>query len=312
MALADALGNMPGLTPEQQKYIKNQQMLGLAAAMLQSSAPSTDPRSGSMAYAMGSGLQGMQSAGQTGLSNILAQEKLNMKKSPNLGGNNLSDTQLYSILTHSPNLDDRKKASAMLKYRRAQAPEVSGVTLAKRRAETQTAQALETQKGLGEVAGKGLITPIQKKQEAQQKVSDVLDTLRGHYKKLDNQGAIVNVEKGVTSNVIARIKASGAGQLTGKAVGTEEQSIRNKINQIRPLLINHIRQASEMGARGLDSEKELEFYLQAATDPSLDIQMNLAALKVLENAYGMKKEKTIETPKQKKRLTFNPIKGIFE
>jgi hypothetical protein len=42
-----------------------------------------------------------------------------------------------------------------------------------------------------------------------------------------------------------------------------------------------------MGARGLDSNKELEFYIQAATDPARDIQANRAALQVLENAYGL-------------------------
>ena len=54
-----------------------------------------------------------------------------------------------------------------------------------------------------------------------------------------------------------------------------------------PLLINEIRQASKMGARGLDSVKELEFYLQAATDEKQDLQSNLDAIKILDMAYGL-------------------------
>jgi hypothetical protein len=51
-------------------------------------------------------------------------------------------------------------------------------------------------------------------------------------------------------------------------------------------MLNEIRQASEMGARGLDSEKELEFYLAATTDEKTELHSNLAAAIVLDEAYG--------------------------
>ena len=41
-----------------------------------------------------------------------------------------------------------------------------------------------------------------------------------------------------------------------------------------------------MGARGLDSEKELEFYMRTATSLDTDTQSNLAAIAILDNAYG--------------------------
>ena len=126
-----------------------------------------------------------------------------------------------------------------------------------------------------------------KRDEGQRRVSSSLEALSGYYDELSKAGAAIDTEKGGTSNVYARVRASGAGQLVGGALGTEAQSIRNQINQVRPLLLNDIRQATAMGARGLDSNKELEFYLQAATDPARDIQANKAALQVLENAYGL-------------------------
>ncbi|HUV26991.1 MAG TPA: hypothetical protein VMW34_06460 [Anaerolineales bacterium] len=106
------------------------------------------------------------------------------------------------------------------------------------------------------------------------------------YDDLNDMGAIVNEKNPSLKNVWNRASASDLGQSIGKSFGTRVQSKRNQINQKRPLLINYIRQASEMGARGLDSEKELEFYLQAATDPGLDYKSNINALQVLDEAYG--------------------------
>jgi len=126
-----------------------------------------------------------------------------------------------------------------------------------------------------------------KTDEAKRRVSANLGALDEYYDDLSKLGASVDVKKGGLSNISARIRASGVGQVLGGAIGSEEQSYRNKINQMRPLLLQEIRQASQMGARGLDSNKELEFYLQAATDPARDIQSNKAAIAVLEKAYGL-------------------------
>jgi hypothetical protein len=126
-----------------------------------------------------------------------------------------------------------------------------------------------------------------KTDEAKQRVSVNLKALGDYYEELTKLGASIDTTKSGAKNVSARVRASGVGQLLGGALGTEEQSYRNKINQMRPLLLQEIRQATAMGARGLDSNKELEFYIQAATDPARDIQSNRAALQVLENAYGL-------------------------
>lgn len=129
------------------------------------------------------------------------------------------------------------------------------------------------------------------KEGAQKRVSGNLETLKDLYQQLSEKGGMVDAEKkgifGAISNASARTRASAVGQLGGEFFGTEEQSIRNQIKQIKPLLIQDIRQASKMGARGLDSEKELQFYLQAATDEKRDIQANLKALDVLDKAYGL-------------------------
>lgn len=125
------------------------------------------------------------------------------------------------------------------------------------------------------------------KEEAQNRVTSTLGTLSNYYDTLSSQGAAIEAGGSTLDNIMNAAASSGAGQMVGRAMGTESQSVRNQINQIQPLLIQEIRQATQMGSRGLDSNRELQFYLQAATDPSRDIQSNKAAIAVLDRAYGL-------------------------
>ena len=127
----------------------------------------------------------------------------------------------------------------------------------------------------------------EQKQEARQRVTTVLNNFRDVYDQLETSGAMVSTEKGSFGNVLNRLAASGVGQGVAGALGTKTQSLRNQINQMKPLLIQDMRKATEMGVRGMDSEKELEFYMQAVTDPRKDIQSVRAALNVLSAAYGL-------------------------
>jgi len=129
--------------------------------------------------------------------------------------------------------------------------------------------------------------PAKDKLKPMSNVSNVLSEISTYYKELQELGGIPDIEKGAGSNIQANIRASRVGQAAGSLFATKGQSVRQKILNSRPLLINYIRQASEMGARGMDSEKELEFYLSAATDPTKDVQSNLAAIKRLDEAYGL-------------------------
>ena len=122
--------------------------------------------------------------------------------------------------------------------------------------------------------------------EAKENVTKTLSEVKGLYSQLQKSGGIVDIGKGALLNIGAGIASTQMGQAAAGFVGGEDQSIRNTINSARPLLVNFIRQASKMGARGLDSEKELEFYLQAATDPARDVQANYAAIVRLDKAYG--------------------------
>lgn len=117
-------------------------------------------------------------------------------------------------------------------------------------------------------------------------VSTTLADLGAAYVKLDEESGIVDTENTALQNIGARFGSSDIGQFLGGAVGTEAQSLRKRINNTRPLLIQQIRQATGMSAKAMDSNVELKFYLQAATDTTGDIISNLAAIKVLDSLYG--------------------------
>lgn len=120
-----------------------------------------------------------------------------------------------------------------------------------------------------------------------QTVTDLVTELNSKYDSLEKAGGITNTKNGTLSNIKAGISSSGVGQAAGKLVGTATQSDRNAIAQTRPLLLQAIKQATGMSAKQMDSNVELKMYLAAATDPSLDVQSNRNALRMLEKLYGI-------------------------
>lgn len=129
-------------------------------------------------------------------------------------------------------------------------------------------------------------------------VTSLVTTLRDHYQQLQEAGGITDPDKGTVANVAAGIASSGPGQFVGRMVGTQNQSLRNKISQQRPLLLQAIRRATGMTAKEMDSNVELKMYLAAATDPTLDIKANFAALDKLDELYGLSGVKKPATPDQ--------------
>jgi hypothetical protein len=130
-----------------------------------------------------------------------------------------------------------------------------------------------------------------KKQETvdsgRESVNSMIATLRDQYTQLLQGGGITDPDAGPVDNIKAGISSSGLGQFVGRAVGTRNQSARNQIAQQRPLLLNAIKQATGMSAKQMDSNAELKLYLSAATDPTLDIRANMAALDKLDELYGL-------------------------
>lgn len=118
------------------------------------------------------------------------------------------------------------------------------------------------------------------------RLGDTLESITNSYLNLARRGGTVQPGQGMKTNIGARIGASAPGQMIGGAIGTVEQQYRDSINQARPALINYIRQATGMSARAMDSNVELQFYLQQATDPTKGLFANLKAIDLLDKSYG--------------------------
>lgn len=128
--------------------------------------------------------------------------------------------------------------------------------------------------------------PVKEKEQGLARFNTLIGDLRKSYDTLQGGGDIVDPKKGALDNIGAGVRSSVPGQAVEKLLGTKAQSERNKIVMTRPLLMQAIMQATGMTARQLDSNVELQMYLQAATDPSLDIEANKDALNRLQEMFG--------------------------
>ena len=186
---------------------------------------------------------------------------------------------------------------ARLQFKRVQAPEAKAVAGAKKGVEAEFAKRISFNKKIGEQLGiaetaqtvieaKGEITPEVSKQRAKKGVGKSLISMAQDYLDLDSLGAMVNIDNPSYKNIIARSRSTVPGQYLEGFIGTPAQKLRDQISMIKPTLVQDIRKASEMGVRGMDSQKELEFYLQAVTDETRSIQANMAGLMAVDAKYG--------------------------
>lgn len=125
------------------------------------------------------------------------------------------------------------------------------------------------------------------KQQAKDQLSTVVQQLNNGYDALEKGGGITSTGQGALSNLAARAGATGVGQAIGGALGTENQRQRQEIAQTRPLLLNLIKEATGMSAQQMNSNAEMQLYLQAATDPTLSVEANRSALANLDRLFGL-------------------------
>lgn len=133
---------------------------------------------------------------------------------------------------------------------------------------------------------------LQEKGAAANQLDTLLFELKEDYNQLNKSGDIISTQKGPIENIITKAQVSSAGQYLGSAFGTKSQSIREKIETKRPLILQAIKQATGMSSKQMDSNRELQFYLGAATDPTRSIESNLAAIDMLDKLFvqGLNKQ----------------------
>ena len=110
---------------------------------------------------------------------------------------------------------------------------------------------------------------------------ELLDELDSIYTKLDNSGAAVNSDRGATGNVVARARSSGVGQLIEGFTGSKAQTLRDRVNSIRPSLMQSLAKATGMTGKQLDSNADVKLFMQTVTDPTKSVQANKQAIEGL-------------------------------
>jgi hypothetical protein len=127
--------------------------------------------------------------------------------------------------------------------------------------------------------------------KGQKDINTILDKLFESYDSLNKAKAIPSSNNSVLQN----IQSFGAASIPyiGRAVGSKEQGMRDTIEQIRPSLVQAIKNATGMSAKQMDSNAELSQQLKAASDPTLQIESNLEAINMLSRLYGLGKQYAI-------------------
>jgi hypothetical protein len=128
-------------------------------------------------------------------------------------------------------------------------------------------------------------TAARKANVAKKKVDEITTTIAEKYTELNKLGGVPSTSQGPMANIQA-YSAAVVPQV-GRALGTKEQSLRDSIGQIRPLLMQAIKDATGMSAQQMNSNVELQLYLNSATSPDITLEANIAALNNLSNLYGL-------------------------
>jgi hypothetical protein len=149
-----------------------------------------------------------------------------------------------------------------------------------------------------------------KKEQGISQTSNILDNLEVAYQNLDRLRAIPSTQRGVISNVLAGISASGPGQVAGRFAGTEEQTQRDIIQSARNQLFAAVKDATGLSAQNLNSNVEFTTWLSSLTDPSKSIQANQKIIGELRKFIesGGKYSAKNQNPQAQQGTRQNPIK----
>jgi hypothetical protein len=120
---------------------------------------------------------------------------------------------------------------------------------------------------------------------ATQRLGRILTQLDSAYTNLEKQGGIVGENQTALANLGASAAASGIGQLVGRALGTQSQTQRDRIAGMRGAIVSELKTVTGKTSGELNSIPELNLALTQATDPSMGIETNRAAIKFIYDTY---------------------------
>lgn len=123
--------------------------------------------------------------------------------------------------------------------------------------------------------------------KGKERLDSILSDISSQYDMLKEKGGAVSESGSTIGNVGAYLANTGIGQEFGKAIGSEEQTIRNNIASKRPLISQAIMQATGMSAKQLDSNAELQNFLKSVGDPTASYESVKKTFADLSKNFGL-------------------------
>lgn len=126
---------------------------------------------------------------------------------------------------------------------------------------------------------------------------NVINEMETAYNELDRLNAIPSSKTRTPAENIGiyATETSGAAQLAGKIRATPAQSLRNQIQSARLRLLQGIKAATNMSAQELNSNVELQQWLDAVTNPANDVESNREILKSIRTFVATRSGNKIPT-----------------
>lgn len=123
-------------------------------------------------------------------------------------------------------------------------------------------------------------------EEARQALSKDIETQLGYYKKLADIGAMTSPTRSGAENVLAFARSSGPGQQLERAIGTDAQTLRDNIKNTRQRLFMQIKDATGATAGQMNSNVEMQAWLNSMTDPQQSIETVRETLKQMDSVIA--------------------------
>jgi hypothetical protein len=121
---------------------------------------------------------------------------------------------------------------------------------------------------------------------ARDMLSQELNTVMGYYEGLNRMGAMTSPSRAAAANVAAAARATGVGQTAERFLGTEAQTLRDNISNARLRILNHVKNATGATAAQLNSNVELQTWLNALTNPQQSIETVRETLGQMDAVLG--------------------------
>lgn len=121
--------------------------------------------------------------------------------------------------------------------------------------------------------------------EGQAALGDTLATAKTLINDLAKMGGMTSTSKGALANLITSTQTGTVGQELGRKFGTQAQAKRDELKSIRLQLLNAVKEATGMSAQQLNSNVELQTYLNSLGSEGMTKEANEAIIENLSRRY---------------------------